>query len=1494
MYIGILTLLHVPSFQEYVGEKLSSYLSAYLDTRVEVGSVEIGLLNQSTLTDIRIYDHEGRIMLKADKASVRVELFSFLSDEITLSSVNLYGFQAKLVRSVPTSELNIQFLIDKLKGEDKDKSKSPRIQLSNLIIRNGEVAYDDMSSRPTEGQRLDMNHLNLSSFNMDVSLASLDQDSLDIKIKELDFTETKSNLSVKSLTAHIASDKDKFMLHHPALYLSDSYIHSNMLQISKSPGQGKSISGDIYDTQIDPKDFSQFAPTLSAFSSPVSISTEFQYTNKALILNNLLLSTSDNALTVDGDFQISQFTSPDISFNAKCRNLTIDPERSTPYLRLLKIDESYIHRISQLGRINIKGVASYHHEGTETNTIIETDLGNLQLHGRYDNQNRINAQITSSSLIVSKLFPETGIGKVSMDMNIDANLSKTSPSGLLSGVISHIEYKDYHLDNIKLDGQLSQDGYTGLFTVRDQQIDISFDGKLSGVHHPPYQLDAIISSRQFRPSSLGFKGKNAEYTYDFSATAKLSGSSIDDVTGSINLNKIKIQTPTSTSSYAFNNIQIDVPHNSITQKEITIKSDICDVSLIGKLDFSTLLSSLKSIPNAVIPEFNTSASAYTKGDAIFRFKTTIKDHPYLHTFIQQPYQFESPLIIEGNVDTEKNKYNLHVQSQSLTYDKTTINDIDLNYTSDHNIYQLSATGSYPKEDKSYKANINLSGQGQEFSSDIAWSINQETPISGEFKIKGRYNLKDNHPIFRLKMEPSLIKMPERLLNVQAEEVEIQKDHLSLKELKLENEGKYLTVNGILSEDSTQSLTADLNGSPIGSLFEMLNVKVRNIDGYAYGKCNIYNILSTPKVDANMTVQDFQYKDYIIGNAYISANWDNQEEGIRLRTQVIGADYAAENRQAQIDGYIYIAKKELELNSKFRNIDAILLEKLIGRTFKSIRGKVNADVGIRGPFNDIQIIGSGTADAILTLRATNVGYSVSPEDQIGITTNSFLFNNIHISDKAGHKNILNGKVGHHGFKNFSYTFDMNMDDLLLYEETTYNKDKFKGTIYADGVFHLDGSDGHPLQINADITPAPGSEFCYDAATPDAITGSNFLLFQEKEPSDSLLISLNIDPGWYWSKKNPLYDDEDSPKKPYRGDIFMNIGIRMNHNCPVKLKMDNVEDGYITTYGTGFLQAEYHNKGSFSLNGTYKIDNGKYRLYLQDIIYRDLSLQNGSQVVFNGNPFDADINLICWYTLNSVPLSDLTSVSYTQNNRIKVICELGITGKLGNMAFNFDLNLPNVSDETRQIVRSYISTEEEMNKQMIYLLGFGRFFTNEYARLNGDTNTNQAVNNLLSSTLSGQLNQMLTNAMGNESKWNIGTGLSTGERGWEDMDVEGNLSGRLLDDRLLINGNFGYRDNSMTNTSSFVGDVDVKWRLTPNGNTYLKAYNLTNDRYFTKSTLNTQGIGATYQKDFESWKDLFKRKRKSPLKSISISNEPEKRPTVNNQDTTLLFFREDTLH
>ena len=88
----------------------------------------------------------------------------------------------------------------------------------------------------------------------------------------------------------------------------------------------------------------------------------------------------------------------------------------------------------------------------------------------------------------------------------------------------------------------------------------------------------------------------------------------------------------------------------------------------------------------------------------------------------------------------------------------------------------------------------------------------------------------------------------------------------------------------------------------------------------------------------------------------------------------------------------------------------------------------------------------------------------------------------------------------------------------------------------------------------------------------------------------------------------------------------------------------------------------------------------------------------------------------------------------------------------------------------------------------------------------------------------------------------------------MEFEGMLSGQLLNNRLLINGNFGYRDNPMANTN-FVGDFEAEWLVNRSGDIRLKAYNETNDRYTLRTNLTTQGIGIIFKKDFNRWKELM---------------------------------------
>ena len=344
-----------------------------------------------------------------------------------------------------------------------------------------------------------------------------------------------------------------------------------------------------------------------------------------------------------------------------------------------------------------------------------------------------------------------------------------------------------------------------------------------------------------------------------------------------------------------------------------------------------------------------------------------------------------------------------------------------------------------------------------------------------------------------------------------------------------------------------------------------------------------------------------------------------------------------------------------------------------------------------------------------------------------------------------------------------------------------------------------------------------------------------------------------------------------------DIVLNFMVDATPAAEVKIITDPRSGDAITAYGEGPIKATFHNKGNFEMYGTYRLTRGTYKLSIQDVIKKDLNLQAGSTITFNGPPLLADLGLKAVYTVNGVSLSDLNYGAGFSQKSVKVDCILNIGGKAKAPQVNFDLDLHNISDDEKQMVRQLIATDEDMNRQVIYLLGIGRFYTANAQTAEGQSTSQQqstaAMRSFLSTTLTSQLNTAISSALGSQSHWSFGTNVATGTYGWNDIEVDGLLQGRLFNDRLLINGNFGYRDKP-TYTSNFVGDFDIKYLLTPKGSISLKAYSETTDRYFTKSSLTTQGVGISLQREFNNLRDLFnftKPRKKNKTKKKRVSNK-----------------------
>ena len=291
------------------------------------------------------------------------------------------------------------------------------------------------------------------------------------------------------------------------------------------------------------------------------------------------------------------------------------------------------------------------------------------------------------------------------------------------------------------------------------------------------------------------------------------------------------------------------------------------------------------------------------------------------------------------------------------------------------------------------------------------------------------------------------------------------------------------------------------------------------------------------------------------------------------------------------------------------------------------------------------------------------------------------------------------------------------------------------------------------------------------------------------------------------------------------------------------------------------------------GTFLIDHGTYTLTIQNIIKKVFQFSQGSTIIFGGDPYDALLDLQAVYTVNGVPLADLQLGNSFTSNNVRVDCLMNISGTPQSPHVDFNIDMPTVNEDAEQMVRTVINSEEEMNQQVVYLLSVGRFYMPGSNNSNDQERQNQtslAMQSLLSGTISQQINTILGSLVKNNN-WTFGANISTGDEGFNNAEYEGILSGRLLNNRLIINGQFGYRDNKNA-TTSFIGDFDINYLLLPNGNIALKVYNQTNDRYFTKSSLNTQGIGIILKKDFNSLMELFGLKRK---RNITIQTEQDKR-------------------
>ena len=1464
----------------FVAEELSDLLN----TRVTIGRINIGLLNRIIIDDVLLDDQDEQEMLKVTRLSAKFDIMPFFKGKISISSVQLFGFNINLQKKTPDSPPNFKFVLDAFASNDTvKKDNSLDLRINSILIRRGRMAYHVLSEEETPG-KFNAKHVQLQNIIANISLKALSKDSINLGIKRLSLDEKVSGFSLKKMSLKLVANSrqtsiDNFAIELPETSLKLDTIHliyDSLKAFDRFTEQVR-FSFRTLPSQITLKDISPFLPALSHFKEPISLDMEVKGTVNQLTCSHLEITADNRQFRLKGDVALQDLSHPQDAYVFGTLSELTATTRGVGFLvRNLSHDYNGVPPVlERLGNVSFRGEVSGYFTDIVTYGQLHTDLGgvNMDLKLSSDKSKGLFAYsgaVKTTDYKLGKLLANEQLGEITFNLDVHGrHVTDRLPVVELKGLIASVDYSRYRYENITLDGEYKQGGFNGKVALDDPNGSIYLNGDVNvSSRIPTFNFQAIIN--KLRPHDLNLTSKYPDTEFSLKLRANFTGGSVDEMIGEINVDSLEFMSPE--KQYFMNNMNIRASKQN-NENQLRLTSEFLTASVEGKFQYHTLPASILNIMRKYVPSLILPPKKPIETHNNFQFDIHIYNTDILSTIFDIPLTVYTHSTLKGYFNDPLQRLRVEGYFPRLQYKNNFIESgmILCENPSDHIRARVRLTNLKKKG----AVNLSLDAQAKDdnISTTLNWGNSAAVTYSGQLAAVAKFlRTEGEKPLLKAMVEvkPTDIILNDTLWQIHPSQVVVDSGKVDVNNFYFSHQDRYVRINGRLSDNPQDSVKVDLKDINMGYVFDIASISDDvNFEGDATGTAYASGVFKKPVMNTRLFIKNFSLNQGRLGDLNIYGEWDNENRGIRLDASIKDIS----TTPSRVTGIIHPLKPEsgLDLNIEANELNLKFLEHYMKSIANDIKGRATGKVHFYGKFKGLNLDGAVMTDASMNFDILNTHFAI--KDTILLAPTGLTFNNIHISDMEGHSGRMNGYLHFQHFKNLNYRFEIQANNMLVMNTKESTDMPFYGTVYGTGNALLTGNAIQGLDVNVAMTTNRNSIFTYINGSVASATSNQFIKFVDKTPRRTIQDSIQI-----ISYYEQLQQKRQEAEEEQKTDIRLNILVDATPDATMKIIMDPVAGDYISGKGTGNIRTEFYNKGDVKMFGSYQINQGVYKFSLQEVISKDFVIKNGSTITFNGAPLDANLDIQASYTVNSASLNDLIpeeSSSIIQQPNVKVNCIMNLSGILVRPTIKLGIELPNERDEVQTLVRNYISTEEQMNMQILYLLGIGKFYT-EDARNNQNSNVMSSV---LSSTLSGQLNNALSQVF-ETNNWNIGTNLSTGDKGWTDMEVEGILSGQLLNNRLLINGNFGYRDNPMANTN-FVGDFEAEWLINRSGDIRLKAYNETNDRYYTKTNLTTQGVGIMYKKDFNKWSDLFfwnkwklrnkrKQKEKSKQQTDSIGN------------------------
>ena len=1443
-FIILLFLFRSHSFQTFFAGKVTAFYSFELGTDFFVDRVKLNGFQYLELHDLFIADLAGDTLVYSPLLKANLKDISLENKFAVLDYIISENARVKIQHYKDSEATNLQFILDYF-NQSPSSSDVFTVKIDRIGLKGAHLSYFNWNTPETE-YGLDYDHLEFKNFSGDVLELRNRNGITSVDLDGISFSES-SGLTIDELSGHFVYNPkkiklEKFSLKTPTTSIQSKGIALNYRDVEdlKDFVNAVYIEGAILPSNLDFKDLSYFVPSLKSIDRNIALSGEIQGSINNLNVQNLHLSVSPVSYFV-GDVDFKGLTDLDnclILLDIKnCQTSKKDLETINLNKFGLGKKLSLPKEIERLGVVKLSGTLDGFYNDFATNFDLSSEHGNIvgDFNCSIDSRKQFqySGKLETSNFNAGYVLDNESLGMFSSDFEvIGRGLSIKEMEVSLNGAFTDFNVMDYGYDNITVKGDLSDNSFDGELTILDDNIDLFFVGEFD-LSQYPVQFDFNMDVQKAHLNDLNLIDTRESSSLCFNLFASGFGSNFDDFSGMVEVRNIGYYEDG--NDYYFDSVLFDSQSNAF-RHNLELYSKFAEFRMAGEFDLDTLAMNLyhlgsKVVPS-ILPEKNENFTAHD--DFIMDFKindlTKLTElfFPELrvskNTELKCAYNSDNDLL-ELYTSSDWIEYN-GIRFSNIELDTTKkIESIDTSYTLDLSIDTIFFT------EKTYLQNINLSSKAFNDAIDfkLTWK-DDDSLYNGQLMAAVDVQGLDKFDVHFL--PTSLYSKKAGNWNFGDSMVlKIDSTSIELQDFIISNNNQFISLDGKVTQSSNDKLDFNFQNIELADFVDFVQLDGINFSGLLNSKGSVSDLYDAIYFNAVTTVDSLILNDYLMGNLFSDSKWDSFNNRIELVGGIL------ESNQNTVKGvnikksYYYPQSADSSLDFRFEFIDLNL--GFLGPFFpkdvlSDFRGKLDGIINLYGTFSSPEFSGLlDLKESSFKLDMMNTTYF--SEGEIVVSPDMIQVNGIPIEDKYGAKGLVVGSFYHKNFTKYNYDFYASFTQPFMVMNTTYKMNPlYYGDAFITGDVMMEYDTINLLRLNVAAKTEKGTNLTLPLYGTDDVVLQDFISFEGVE-----------------SKQQ---DYEVSLE-----GITMNLGIDLTDDAQFQLVFDEIVGDAMQGNGRGHVDMVIDQYNDFSMYGQYTISKGSYLFTLKDFINKKFKLESGGSISWYGDPYNAELDLVTYYPLKA-SLYDIMPANekdeWKQKKDINVLMHL--TDNLFNPEIDFDIVIPRGTESAKSALRNLVSSDQEMNKQVFSLLILNKFMTNRQE-------ISDATVDMSLSTTSEMLSSQLGNMISKFSDdFDIGFNYSPGDEISND-EVSVAMSTQQFNDRLTIETNLGVSqgNNLNNNPSSFIGDVDVEYKLNSEGNLRVHAFNQSNAYDFTniEQSAYTQGLGAFYKQSFNNFGELF---------------------------------------